>query len=336
MNVFVTGCLGYIGSHTCVELLNKGYSIVGLDDLSNSKISVIDGIKKITGKDIKFYQGTMLDEKILDRIFEENKIDYVIDFAAFKAVGESVSKPLEYYRNNVETVLNLLNSMKNHNVKKLVFSSSCTVYGNPERIPVSENSPVGKTTNPYGTSKYMVEQILTDLYNSDPEFGICILRYFNPIGAHESGIIGEDPNGTPPNLMPYITGVASGKMEYLSVFGGDYNTPDGTCLRDYVHVVDIAEGHVLAIEKIQKEEKGLFKYNLGMGIGVSVLDIINTFEKVTGQKINYKITDRRPGDAEKVYCDASKAKEELGFECKRTLEDMMRDSWNFEKNKNNK
>ena len=334
MKMLVTGCCGYIGSHTCVELLNSGYDIVGLDNFSNSKKEVLDKIKEITGKNIKFYEGNMLDSNVLNQIFSENKIDCVIDFAAYKAVGESVKMPIEYYTNNVSSVLTLLSVMKKFNCKSIVFSSSATVYGDPEIIPITEESKTGGTTNPYGTSKLFVEQILKDLYKSDNTWDICILRYFNPIGAHESGLIGEEPNGIPANLMPYISKVASGKLECLSVFGNDYDTKDGTGVRDYIHVVDLAKGHIKAVEKLDKEKNGLYIYNLGTGCGYSVLDMINTFEKVNGIKINYKIVDRREGDIAKCFADPTKAKEELGFVCEKTLDDMVRDAYNFEKNNN--
>ena len=331
MKILVTGCCGYIGSHTCVELLNNGYEVIGLDNFSNSKKDVLDKIKIITGKEIKFYEGNMLNSDILRRIFSENKIDAVIDFAAYKAVGESVKKPVEYYINNVSSVLNLLNIMKEYNVKSLIFSSSATVYGTPEVVPIKETAKTGNTTNPYGTSKLFVEQILKDVYKADNTMNICILRYFNPIGAHESGLIGEDPNGIPANLMPYICKVATGKLECLSVFGNDYDTKDGTGVRDYVHVVDLARGHIKALEKLNKEKEGLFIYNLGTGIGYSVLDLINTFERVNNIKINYKIVDRRPGDIAECYTDTTKAKEELGFICKYNLDDMVRSAYNYEK-----
>ena len=336
MKVFVTGCCGYIGSHTCVELLNNGYEVIGLDNFSNSKKDILDKIKSITGKDIVFYEGNMLDENLLKNVFNENDIDAVIDFAAYKAVGESVQKPIEYYINNVSSILVLLKVMKEFNCKKLVFSSSATVYGKPDVVPINENSKTGGTTNPYGTSKLFVEKILTDLAASDPDMDICILRYFNPVGAHPSGLIGEDPNGIPANLMPYIVKVANKELECLSVFGNDYDTKDGTGVRDYIHVVDLARGHVLALKKLEKEKNGLFIYNLGTGKGYSVLDMINTFEKVTGETINYKIVDRRPGDIDTCYSDPKKAKEELGFVCEKTLEDMIRDAWNYEKNRNKK
>lgn len=332
MKILVTGGNGYIGSHTCVELLNNGYEVVILDNFSNSKRENLSKIKQITGKDFTFYEGNMIDESILDKIFTENKIDAVIDFAAYKAVGESVEKPVEYYTNNVSTVLVLLGAMKKYNVKKLVFSSSATVYGDPEVLPITEDCKTGNTTNPYGTSKLFVEQILKDLYKSDNTFDIAILRYFNPIGAHSSGLIGEEPNGIPANLLPYVSKVASGKLECLSVFGNDYNTKDGTGVRDYIHVVDLAIGHIKALEKLNKEGRGLFIYNLATGTGYSVLDIINTFEKVNNVKVNYKIVNRRPGDIAACYSDPTKAKEELGFVATKTLEDMCRDLWNYEKN----
>lgn len=333
MKILVTGVAGYIGSHTCVELLNNNYEVIGLDNFSNSKKDVLDKINKITGKSIKFYEGDMIDRNLLERIFSENKIDAVIDFAAYKAVGESVKKPIEYYTNNVSTVLVLLDVMKKYNCKKLVFSSSATVYGVPKVIPITEECETGGTTNPYGTSKLFVEQIIKDLYKSDNEWNIAILRYFNPIGAHESGLIGEDPNGIPANLMPYISKVASKKLECLSVFGNDYDTPDGTGVRDYIHVVDLAIGHIKAIEKINKDN-GLFIYNLGTGIGYSVLDLINAFEKVNKIKINYKIAPRREGDIATCYSNPNKALNELGFKTTKTIEDMCKDAWNYEKNNN--
>lgn len=330
MKILVTGCCGYIGSHTCVELLNNNYEVVGLDNFSNSKKDVLDKIKQITDKSIKFYEGNMLDKEILNKIFDENDISCVIDFAAYKAVGESIEKPIEYYTNNLSSVLTLLSVMKKYNCKKLVFSSSATVYGDPEVVPITEDAKTGGTTNPYGTSKLFVEQILKDLYKSDNSWDICILRYFNPIGAHSSGLIGEDPNGIPANLMPYISKVASKKLECLSVFGNDYDTKDGTGVRDYIHVVDLARGHVKALEKLTKEQSGLFIYNLGTGVGYSVLDMINTFERVNNVEVNYKIVDRRPGDIAECFADPTKAKEELGFVCEKTLEDMVRDAWNYE------
>jgi len=330
VKIFVTGCCGYIGSHTCVELLTNGYNVVGLDNFSNSKKEVLDKIREISGKSIKFYEGDMLDSSILYKIFSENEIDCVIDFAAYKAVGESVSKPIEYYTNNVSSVLTLLTAMKKNNCKRLVFSSSATVYGDPDTIPITEDSKTGGTTNPYGTSKLFVEEILKDLYKSDNTWDICILRYFNPIGAHSSGLIGEEPNGIPANLMPYISKVACGKLECLSIFGNDYDTPDGTGVRDYIHVVDLAKGHIKAVEKLDREKNGLYIYNLGTGKGYSVLDMVNAFEKANGIKINYKIVGRREGDIAVCYSDPNKAKEELGFIAEKTLEDMVRDAWNYE------
>lgn len=330
MNIFVTGCCGYIGSHTCVELLNAGYNVIGLDNFSNSKKDVLEKIEKITTKKVKFYEGNMLDKEILSKIFHENKIDCVIDFAAYKAVGESVAKPVEYYINNVSSVLTLLSVMKENNCKRLVFSSSATVYGDPEVVPITEDAKTGGTTNPYGTSKLFVEQILKDLYNSDKEWDICILRYFNPIGAHESGLIGEDPKGIPANLMPYISKVASGKLECLSIFGDDYDTKDGTGVRDYIHVVDLAIGHIKAVEKLEKEKQGLYIYNLGTGEGYSVLEMVHAFEKVNNLKVPYKIVERRSGDIAMCYSSPKKAKEELGFSCKKTLDDMVRDAYHYE------
>lgn len=327
--IFITGCCGYIGSHTCVELLNAGYEIIGLDNFSNSKPIVLDKIKEITGKDIKFYEGDMLDKELLNKIFIENEIDCVIDFAAFKSVGDSVSKPIEYYINNVSSVLTLLETMKNNKVKKLIFSSSATVYGTPEKVPITEDCRIGGTTNPYGTSKLYVEGILQDLYKSDNEWDICIFRYFNPVGAHPSGLIGEDPNGVPANLMPYIAKVATKELEYLNVFGADYDTPDGTGVRDYIHIVDLAKAHVKGVEKLLKESNGLFIYNLGTGKGYSVLDMINAFEKANSVKVPYKITARRAGDIAKCYADSSLASKELNWCATLTLEDMCKDAYNY-------
>ena len=334
MKILVTGCTGYIGSHTCVELLNENYDIIGLDNFSNSKRDVLDKINKITDKDIKFYEGDMLDYDLLTKIFKENDIDCVIDFAAYKAVGESVQKPVEYYINNVSSVLNLLKVMQENNCKKIVFSSSATVYGKPKRVPIKETDEIGGTTNPYGTSKLMVEQILSDVCISDPEMAVCILRYFNPIGAHESGLIGEDPNGIPANLMPYISKVAAGELECLSVFGNDYDTKDGTGVRDYIHVVDLAKGHIKAVDKLVKEQKGKYIYNLGTGTGYSVLEMINSFEKVNNVTVNYKITDRRPGDIDACYADPAKALNELNWKAEKNIDDMCRDAYNFINKKN--
>lgn len=329
MKILVTGGAGYIGSHTCVELLNEGFEVVVIDNFSNSKSSSLDAIKKITGKDFKFYEIDYLDKDALNKVFEENKIDAVINFAGFKAVGESVQKPIEYYTNNISGALNLLDVMRKHNVKKFVFSSSATVYGNPEKIPLTEDCKIGGTTNPYGTSKLFIEQILKDIYASDNSWDIIILRYFNPVGAHESGLIGEDPKGIPNNLMPYIAKVATKELKELSVFGNDYNTPDGTGVRDYIHVVDLAKGHVLALNKLEKEGKGLFIYNLGTGTGYSVLDLVHAYEKANNVKVPYKIAPRRDGDIATCYSDSTKAKNELGFVATKTIEDMCHDSYKF-------
>ncbi len=333
MALLVTGGLGYIGSHTCVELLNAGYDVVIIDNLVNSKLEVLKRIEELTWKRPKFHREDLLYKDGLDRVFSENKIDAVIHFAGLKAVGESVEKPLTYYQNNVIGTLNLLQVMKGHNVKKIVFSSSATVYGDENKAPFTEDMKL-KATNPYGWSKFMIEQILRDLYNADNSYSISILRYFNPIGAHQSGRIGEDPNGIPNNLMPYITQVALGRREKLNVFGNDYNTHDGTGVRDYIHVVDLAIGHIKALEKINKDN-GIFTYNLGTGIGYSVLDVVKAFEKVNGVKIPYEIVDRRPGDIDICYADPTKANEELGFETKYDLEDMCRDSYNWQINNPN-
>ncbi len=334
MAVLVTGGAGFIGSHTAVELLNAGKKIVIVDNFSNSKPKALEAIKEITGKDFKFYEIDYLDQKALEKVFEENDIEAVLNFAGFKAVGESVRKPLEYYKNNISGCLVLLETMRKYNVKKFVFSSSATVYGEPEKIPLTEDCKTGGTTNPYGTTKLFIEQILKDLYASDNTWDICILRYFNPVGAHESGLIGEEPQGIPNNLMPYVVRVASGELKELSVFGNDYDTPDGTGVRDYIHVVDLAQGHLAALNKLDKEGKGLFIYNLGTGTGVSVLDMVKSFEEITGNKVNYKIAPRRPGDIATCYSDPEKAKNELGWTAKKGIKEMCEDSWNFiQKNK---
>ena len=329
MAILLPGGAGYIGSHTAVELLNAGKDIIILDNFSNSKPEVLEKIKKITGKDFKFYEANYLDRKAVEKVFEENEIEAVLNFAGYKAVGESVEKPLEYYHNNITGCLVLLQTMKKYNVKKFIFSSSATVYGEPEKIPLTEDCKTGGTTNPYGTTKLFIEQILKDLYKSDNTWDICILRYFNPVGSHESGLIGEEPQGIPNNLMPYIARVAAGKLKELSVFGNDYNTPDGTGVRDYIHVVDLAKGHVCALNKLDKESKGLFIYNLGTGTGYSVLDMVKAFEKATGKKVPYKIAPRRAGDIATCYADPEKAKKELGWVATKTLEDMCKDSWNY-------
>ena len=329
MAILLPGGAGFIGSHTAVELLNAGKEIVIIDDFSNSKPSVLDAIKKITGKDFKFYEMNYMDREKLEKVFEENEIEAVINFAGFKAVGESVQKPIEYYMNNVSGALVVLDTMRKYNCKTFIFSSSATVYGDPETIPITEACKTGGTTNPYGTSKLFIEQILKDIYHSDNTWNICILRYFNPVGAHESGLIGEEPQGIPNNLMPYVVRVAAGTLPELSVFGNDYDTPDGTGVRDYIHVVDLAKGHVKALEKLEKEKEGLYIYNLGTGKGYSVLDMVKAFEKATGQKVPYKITARREGDIATCYADPEKAKEELGWIAEKTLEDMCLDSWNY-------
>ncbi len=325
--ILVTGGAGYIGSHTVVELLNNGEELVILDNFSNSSPESLDKIKQITNKDFKFYEADLLNEEEIEKIFKENDIESVIHFAGLKAVGESVAKPIEYYHNNITGTLILLKIMKKYNCKKIVFSSSATVYGNPKELPIKEDFPLS-TTNPYGSTKLMIEQILRDVNISDNEFRVAILRYFNPIGAHESGLIGEVPNGIPNNVMPYIIGVASGKYKELTVFGDDYPTKDGTGVRDYIHVVDLARGHLKALDKIRKEA-GVKTYNLGTGNGYSVLELVKTFEKVNNLKLNYKIGERRPGDIPECYADASKAQEELGWKAEKGIEDMCRDAWNF-------
>ena len=329
MKIFVTGCCGYIGSHTCVELLEKNYEVVGLDNFSNSKRSVLDRIKQITNKEIKFYEGDMLDRNMLEKIFTENDIDMVIDFAAYKAVGDSVKKPVEYYINNVSSVLTLLSVMQEFNVKSLVFSSSATVYGVPKIVPITEEAEIGGTTNPYGTSKLYVEGILNDLCISDPEFKVCVFRYFNPVGAHQSGLIGEDPNGIPANLMPYISKVATGELECLSVFGNDYETKDGTGVRDYIHIVDLAKAHISGVEKLKNTVGGLLVYNLGTGTGYSVLEMIEAFERVNNVKVNYKIAPRREGDIAECFADSTKANKELNWKAELGLDEMCRDAYNF-------
>ena len=333
MAILVAGGAGYIGSHTCVELLKEGYEVVVVDNLYNSSEEALKRVEQITGKTVKFYEADILDREALNKIFDTEDIDSVINFAGLKAVGESVQKPLEYYHNNISGCLVLLETMKKYGVKKFIFSSSATVYGEPERIPLTEDCKIGGTTNPYGSSKLFIEQILKDLYASDNSWDICILRYFNPVGAHESGLIGEEPQGIPNNLMPYIARVAAGTLKELSVFGNDYNTPDGTGVRDYIHVVDLAKGHVAALKKLEKEGEGLYIYNLGTGNGYSVLDMVKAFEKSTGKEVPYKIAPRREGDIATCYADPKKAKEELGWEATKTLEDMCKDSWRYiEKN----
>ena len=333
MSILVTGGTGYIGSHTVIELLKNGEKVVVVDNLSNSKIEMCDKIKKLYGKDFKFYEVDLLDRENLEKVFKENDIKEVIHFAALKAVGESCAKPIEYYHNNVTGTLILVDLMRKYGCKKIVFSSSATVYGDPETVPIKEDFPLS-TTNPYGTTKLMIERILEDIYKADNEWSVILLRYFNPIGAHESGEIGEDPNGIPNNLMPYINYVACGKLDHLNVFGNDYDTPDGTGVRDYIHVVDLALGHIKAIEKARNFH-GVETYNLGTGKGYSVLDIVKAFEDANGIKIKYEITERRPGDVAECYADPTKAKEELGWEATRDLEQMCKDSWRYTENKIN-
>ncbi|MCI7263556.1 MAG: UDP-glucose 4-epimerase GalE [Otoolea sp.] len=329
MAILVTGGAGYIGSHTCVELLNAGYEVVVLDNLYNSCSEALDRVEEITGKKIKFYEADLLHRTAVEEVFESEHIDSVIHFAGLKAVGESVAKPLEYYHNNITGTLILCDVMRKHGVKNIIFSSSATVYGDPAFIPITEECPKGKITNPYGQTKGMLEQILTDLHVADPEWNVVLLRYFNPIGAHKSGRIGEDPKGIPNNLVPYIAQVAVGKRECLGVFGNDYPTHDGTGVRDYIHVVDLAIGHVKALKKIE-EKAGVCIYNLGTGKGYSVLDVVKAYEKACGKPIKYEIKDRRPGDIATCYADATKAKEELGWVAERGIEEMCEDSWRWQ------
>lgn len=333
MNILVTGGTGYIGSHTCVELIEAGHDVVIFDNLCNSKIEVLDRIEKITGKRPKFYKADMCNQAELNPIFEENQIDAVIHFAGLKAVGESVSKPWEYYNNNVVGTLNLIHVMEQHDVKKIIFSSSATVYGVPAVIPITEECPLGTTTNPYGETKKMLERILIDYQKANPSWHIILLRYFNPTGAHESALLGEEPNGIPNNLMPYIMKVAVGELPYLRVFGDDYDTHDGTGVRDYIHVVDLAKGHVAVTQKFS-DEPSVFIYNLGTGIGYSVLDIVHAFVKASGIEIPYQIVSRRPGDVASCYSDPSKAERELGWKAQFDLERMCKDSYRFAKNLN--
>ncbi len=329
MSILVTGGTGYIGSHTCVDFIEKGKDVIILDNLSNSKEEVVGFIEQITGKRPKFYNIDLLDREGLKRVFDENEIDTVIHFAGLKAVGESVAKPIEYYHNNITGTLNLIFEMRDHNCFKIVFSSSATVYGKPESVPIKEDFPLS-TTNPYGTTKLYIERILTDLCVSDNRFSVVLLRYFNPIGAHESALIGDNPNGIPNNLMPYVTRVAKGILPHLNVFGNDYETRDGTGVRDYIHVLDLAAGHYAALKAL--ENSGVSVYNLGTGNGCSVLEIINAFERVNGIKIPYQITERRPGDIAECYADASKAERELGWKATRTLDEMCASAWKFEAN----
>ncbi len=334
MAILVTGGAGFIGSHTCVELMNAGYEVVIVDNLSNSCREAITRIEKITGKNVKFYEANLLEQDKLNQIFDAEKIDAVIHFAGLKAVGESVQKPLEYYHNNITGTLCLCEAMRSHGCKSIVFSSSATVYGDPAFVPITEECPKGVITNPYGKTKSMLEDILQDLCVADPEWKVILLRYFNPIGAHESGLIGENPKGIPNNLVPYITQVAVGKLKSLGVFGDDYDTPDGTGVRDYIHVVDLAEGHVKALEKLdemkKKDDNGAKIYNLGTGVGYSVLDVVHSFERASGITIPYEIKPRRAGDIATCYADSSKAKKELHWEAKKDMNQMCEDSWRWQ------
>ena len=329
--ILVTGGLGYIGSHTVVELMDNNYDVIIIDNLSNSKIETLDKLEKITGKKIKYYQDDVCDKEALRKIFKDNKIEAVIHFAGYKAVGESVSKPLKYYRNNIDSTLSLLEVMEENNVYNIIFSSSATVYGKPKSLPIYEDFPLG-TTNPYGTTKLFIENILKDLYISSDKWNITILRYFNPIGAHKSGLIGEDPKDIPNNLMPYIVKVATGELPILSIFGDDYDTSDGTGVRDYIHVVDLAKGHVLALNN---KNTGVKIYNLGTGKGTSVLELVNAFERVNNISINKKIAPRRPGDIDACYASCDKAFKELGFKAQKDIDEMCKDAYNFIKNNNN-
>lgn len=328
MKILITGGAGYIGSHTCVELLNSGYEVVVVDSLINSSAKSIERIEQITNKRVEFYKGDIRDEALLDSIFAANDIKAVIHFAGLKAVGESCAMPIEYYDNNLYGTLILLKLMKRYNVKKIVFSSSATVYGTPEKLPLDENCKIGGTTNPYGTSKYFQEIMLNDVYRADNEWTIILLRYFNPVGAHSSGLIGEDPQGIPNNLTPYIAKVATGELKEIGVFGNDYNTPDGTGVRDYIHVVDLAKGHVAAITRVNNP--GVYTYNLGTGIGYSVLDVIHAFEKACGRRLPYIIKPRRPGDIDACYADSSKAFRELGWRAELGIEDMCSSLWKWQ------
>ncbi len=329
MKILVTGGTGYIGSHTCVELLNEGYEVVIVDNFSNSKPEVTEKIKKITNKDIKFYKGDVCSRELIEKIFNENEIDGVIHFAGYKAVGESVKKPLMYYQNNLESTINLLDVMQNHNCKTFIFSSSATVYGIQDTPKYVETMERRKQSNPYGRTKSMIEQILEDLYTSDNSWNITLLRYFNPVGSHESGLLGDDPSGIPNNLMPYILRVSTHQLEKLTIFGRDYETPDGTCIRDYIHVVDLAKGHLKALKHAKENPSNLYIYNLGSGKGISVQEMVDTFEKVNNLKLNYVYGERRAGDLPEYYADANKALKELNWKTEKTLEDMCKDSYNF-------
>ena len=330
MSILVTGGAGFIGSHTCVELLNAGYEVVVVDNLYNASEKALERVEQITGKKVTFYEADILDRDALNAIFDKEQVESVIHFAGYKAVGESVRKPIEYYYNNITGTLILCDVMRKHNVKNIVFSSSATVYGDPAFIPITEECPKGKITNPYGQTKGMLEQVLTDIYVSDPEWKVVLLRYFNPIGAHKSGLIGEDPKGIPNNLVPYVAQVAIGKLKCLGVFGNDYDTHDGTGVRDYIHVVDLAKGHVAAIKKVEKTEPGVLIYNLGTGKGYSVLDVVHAFEKACGKEIPYEIKPRRAGDIATCYADPTKAKNELGWVAEYGIEEMCEDSWRWQ------
>ena len=329
MAILVTGGAGFIGSHTCVELLDAGYEVIVVDNLCNSSQESLRRVEKITGKNVKFYEADIRNTDALNQIFDKESVECVIHFAGLKAVGESVVKPLEYYDNNISGTLRLCDVMRNHGVKNIIFSSSATIYGEPAFIPITEECPKGMCTNPYGWTKWMLEQILTDLHTADPEWNVVLLRYFNPIGAHKSGLIGEDPKGIPNNLMPYVAQVAIGKLECLGVFGNDYDTPDGTGVRDYIHVVDLAVGHVKALKKIQ-EKAGVCIYNLGTGVGYSVLDMVHAFEEASGKKVPYQIKERRAGDIASCYSDATKARKELGWTAERGLKEMCEDAWRWQ------
>ena len=335
MRILVTGGAGYIGSHTCIELLNQGQEVVVVDNLCNSSEESLNRVKQITGKDVTFYKADLLDKAAMEEIFSKETVDAVIHFAGLKAVGESVAKPLEYYHNNITGTLVLCDVMRNHGVKKIIFSSSATVYGDPAFVPITEDCPKGKITNPYGQTKSMLEQILTDLHTADPEWSVILLRYFNPVGAHKSGLIGEDPAGIPNNLTPYITQVAVGKLKEVGVFGNDYDTPDGTGVRDYIHVVDLAIGHVKAVDKLAQSEPDVRIYNLGTGKGFSVLQMIEAFSKACGKQIPYAIKPRRPGDIAECYADAALAKKELSWEAERGIDEMCEDSWRWQSNNPN-
>ena len=331
MKILVTGGAGYIGSHTCITLLEQGHEVVVVDNLCNSKKIAVERVEQLSGKQVKFYQYDVCDRAAMRSVFEQEEIDAVIHFAGLKAVGESVAQPLRYYENNLTSTLVLLGLMEEFGVKRLVFSSSATVYGQPDSMPITEDFPTGATTNPYGTTKVMIERILTDYANVHPDFNVIMLRYFNPVGAHESGMLGEDPNGTPNNLTPYITQTAVGKRDKVHVYGNDYPTPDGTGVRDYIHVVDLAEGHAAAIRLFEEGDCGLRVYNLGTGKGVSVLEMLAAFSKAVGKEIPYVIEPRRPGDGPVSYADCSKAKRELHWEAKKTLEEMCADAWRWQR-----